>query len=187
MVRAAALAGWSAVPPALPLVVGIQAPVPPCLPPRLLPPRWQGVWHFRPCLQLLPRGTLEPPPVYCTSLQHIADVLRLKLAIDAGEPPLSQLALSRGLEEFEDMLEDLRAETMEAGGRGPVASVVRCAGLVLNRQARRPGSRATSGPPQQPRLARSRVCAILFAQPRHQGLPPAKYRAQEAADTLLNA
>ncbi|KAL4442770.1 hypothetical protein ABPG77_006764 [Micractinium sp. CCAP 211/92] len=45
---------------------------------------------------------------------HIADVLRLKLAMDAGEPPLSQLALSRGLEDFEDMLEDLRAETMEA-------------------------------------------------------------------------
>ncbi len=99
------------------------------------------------------RDPQAAPCVLAPPMQHIADVLRLKLAMDAGEPPLSQLALSRGLEEFEDMLEDLRAETMEAGGQGPVASVVRCAGLVLNRQARRPGSRATCGPPQQPRLA----------------------------------
>lgn len=49
--------------------------------------------------------------------QHIADVLRLKLAMDAGTPPLSQVALSRGLEELSDKLEDLRAETVQSGAR----------------------------------------------------------------------
>ena len=47
-------------------------------------------------------------------LQHIADTLRLKAAMDASAPPLRQLALSKPLDAFDaDMLEALRQERLE--------------------------------------------------------------------------
>jgi hypothetical protein len=46
-------------------------------------------------------------------VQHIADCLRLKLALDAGAD-LSTVQLSHPLSAFDDMLDDLRSEPLEA-------------------------------------------------------------------------
>lgn len=69
-----------------------------CLPARRRPSR-PAPWPCPHRLPLLP----PPPPAHTAPLQHIADCLRMKTALDAGAPPLEQLALSRPLEAFSDV------------------------------------------------------------------------------------